>query len=119
MQRVEQHVIRKTDPRLAAIDQAAFASKDLYNAANYLVRQCVLHERVYLTYAEVFHRIKDHESYAALPRKVSNDALRQLDRDWRGFFAVLAAWQADPRSSWDAPSCRAIKTSRRANAAAL
>jgi putative transposase len=96
MQLVEQHVIRKTDPRFAAIDQAAIASKNLYNAANYLVRQCFLHEGIDLTAAEVFHRIKDHEAYCALPRKVSNDVLRQLDRDWRGFFAALAAWQADP-----------------------
>jgi putative transposase len=96
MQLVEQNVIGKTDPRFAAIDAAAFASKNLYNAANYMVRQCFIHEGIYLTYAEVFHRIKDHEAYSALPRKVSNDVLRQLDRDWRGFFAALAAWQADP-----------------------
>lgn len=96
MQLVEQHVMGKRDSRFAAIDAAAFASKNLYNAANYMVRQSFLHEGVYLTYAEVFHRIKEHEAYSALPRKVSNDVLRQLDRDWRGFFAALAAWQADP-----------------------
>jgi putative transposase len=28
-----------------------------------------------------------------LPRKVSNDVLRQLDRDWRAFFADLEAWR--------------------------
>jgi putative transposase len=39
MQLVEQHVIKRSDPRYAAIDRAAFASKNLYNAANYLVRQ--------------------------------------------------------------------------------
>jgi putative transposase len=27
---------------------------------------------------------------------VSNDVLRQLDHDWRAFFADLAAWNADP-----------------------
>jgi putative transposase len=96
MQLVEQHVIRKADPRFAAIDQAAFASKKLYNAANYIVRQAFIHEGVYLGFVEVFHHIKGHEAYCALPRKVSNDVLRQLDRDWRGFFAALAAWQADP-----------------------
>jgi putative transposase len=31
MQLVEQHVIRKGDARYDAIDQAAFASKNLYN----------------------------------------------------------------------------------------
>ena len=38
MQLVEQHVIRKGDGRYEAIEQAAFASKNLYNAANYLIR---------------------------------------------------------------------------------
>src|SRR5215471_11918418 len=79
MQLVEQHVIRKTDPRFAAIDQAAFVSKNLYNAANYIVRQAFIHEGVYLGYVEVFHRSKEHEAYRALPRKVSNDVLRQLE----------------------------------------
>ncbi len=35
MQLVEQHIIIKTDPRFALIDAAAFAAKNLYNAANY------------------------------------------------------------------------------------
>jgi len=96
MHLVERHVIRATDPRFAAIDTAAFAAKNLYNAANYLVRQSYIHEGVSLPLATVYHRIKDHEAYRALPRKVSNDVLRQLDRDWRSFFAALAAWKADP-----------------------
>jgi hypothetical protein len=31
-------VIRKGDSRYEAIDQAAFASRNLYNAANYIIR---------------------------------------------------------------------------------
>jgi putative transposase len=58
MHLVEQHVIRKTDARFAVMDRAAFASKNLYNAANYLVRQAFIHEDIYLNYAAVFHRIK-------------------------------------------------------------
>jgi putative transposase len=96
MQLVEQHVLRDTDPRYPAIDRAAFASKNLYNAANYVVRQAFIHEGVYLNVAAVYHQIKEHEAYCALPRKVSNDVLRQLDRDWRGFFAARDAWKADP-----------------------
>jgi putative transposase len=96
MHLVEQHVIRKTDPRYAKIDEAAFASKNLYNAANYLVRQAFIHEGVYLNYAAIFHRLKDHEAYCALPRKLSNDVLRQLDKNWRSFFAARDAWREDP-----------------------
>jgi len=96
MRLVEQHVIGDSDPRYAAIDRAAFASKNRYNAANYLVRQSFLHEGVYLNFAAVFHLIKQHEAYCALPRKVSNDVLRQLDHDWLALFADLEAWKTDP-----------------------
>src|SRR5215472_5983679 len=96
MQLVEQHVIARSDPRFAPIDQAAFAAKNLYNAANYLVRQAFIFEQRYSGYAELFHLLKHHEAYTALPRKVSNDILRQLDKNWRAFFAALAAWKEDP-----------------------
>jgi uncharacterized phage-like protein YoqJ len=39
MQLVEQHVIDKSDSRYAVIDEAAFKSKNLYNAALYEIRQ--------------------------------------------------------------------------------
>jgi putative transposase len=96
MRLVEQHVIRDSDPRYPAIDRAAFASKNLYNAANYIVRQSFIHAGVYLNFAAVFHLLKEHEAYCALPRKVSNDVLRQLDHDWRAFFVALEAWKVDP-----------------------
>ena len=75
MRLVEQHVIRDTDPRYAVIDRAAFASKNLYNAANYLVRQSFIREGVYRNFAAIFQLLKEHEAYRALPRKVSKDVL--------------------------------------------
>jgi putative transposase len=96
MQLVEQHMIARSDPRFAAIDAAAFAAKNLYNAANYLVRQAFIFEHRYLGYAAVFHLIKQTEAYTALPRKVSNDILRQLDKNWRAFFAACEAYREDP-----------------------
>jgi putative transposase len=39
MQLTEQHIIRHDDPRYAVIDDAAFKSKNLYNAALYVIRQ--------------------------------------------------------------------------------
>lgn len=44
MQLVERHLIRKDDPRFAVVDSAAFASKNLYNQANYQMRQSFIHE---------------------------------------------------------------------------
>ena len=44
MQLVERHVINKSNPRYAIMDAAAFASKNLYNAANYEMRQAFIRE---------------------------------------------------------------------------
>src|SRR5947207_8475779 len=96
MQLVEQHCIPKSDPRYAQIDAAAFASKNLYNAANYRVRQSFIFEGKYLSFAEIFHLVKHTPEYKALPAKVANDVLRLLDKNWRSFFAALKAWQAEP-----------------------
>lgn len=96
MQLVERHVIKRTDSRFAAIDAAAFASKNLYNAANYVVRQSFIHTGVYLNYHEMDRHMQGHEAYQALPAKVAQWVLRILDKNWQSFFEALAAWQADP-----------------------
>jgi putative transposase len=96
MQLVEQHVISTRDPRYAAIDAAAFASKNLYNAALYLVRQSYIHAGKYLNYHEVQKRMQSHEAYKALPAKVSQQVLMQLHHDWESFFKARDAYNKDP-----------------------
>jgi putative transposase len=96
MQLVERQIIKHSNPHFAAIDAAAFASKNLYNAANYVVRQSFIHEGVYLNYHEMHRRMKDHEAYQALPAKVAQWVLRILDNNWQSFFAALSAWREDP-----------------------
>jgi putative transposase len=96
MQLVEQTIIKQIDPRYPAVDAASFASKNLYNAATYLIRQSFIHQGKYLGVASVFHQIKHHEAYQALPRKVSNEVLRLLDKNWRSFFKAMEAWRQGP-----------------------
>jgi putative transposase len=57
MQVVEQHVIGKSDPRYAVIDAAAFASKNLYNAALYEMRQTFIFQHIRLTYNELYAQL--------------------------------------------------------------
>jgi putative transposase len=96
MHLVEQHVIKRADPRFAAIDRAAFASKNLYNAANYELRQAFIVQGVSLRYPQMHQRMKDQEAYKALPAKVAQQVLRVLDQNWQSGFAALAIWKADP-----------------------
>ncbi len=96
MQLVEQHVIDRSDPRFAVIDEVAFKSKNLYNAANYEIRQTFIHENKYLNYNDMDRRMQSHEAYKALPAKVSQQVLMVLDRNWKSFFEARKAYEEDP-----------------------
>src|SRR5260221_5218885 len=96
MQLVEQHVIDRKDPRYSVIDEAAFKSKNLYNAALYEVRQSYIHEGKYLNYNEMDRRMQSHAAYKALPAKVAQKVLDQLDQAWQNFFDARAAYNEDP-----------------------
>jgi putative transposase len=96
MRLVEQHVIDRADPRFAIIDEAAFKSKNLYNAANYEIRQAFIHEGRYLHYNEMDRRMQSHEAYKALPAKVSQQVLMLLANNWTSFFEAREAYEKDP-----------------------
>jgi len=96
MQLVEQHVISKSDPHFQRIDEMAFASKNLWNLANYYVRQSFLFEHIYLNNTAVYHLVKSSDAYQGLPRKVSNQVLIQLDKAWSAFFEAVEAYQEHP-----------------------
>ena len=62
MQLVEQHVIARSDPRFAAIDAASFASKNLYNAALYEIRQAFFADGTWLRYGQMDKRMTQSSS---------------------------------------------------------
>lgn len=103
MQLVEQHCIDKRDPRYSVIEEAAFKSKNLYNAALYELRQAFIHEGKYLNYTEMDRRMQSHEAYKALPAKVSQQVLVLLDKNWTAFFEARAAYEQDPSTFTGCP----------------
>ncbi len=96
MQLVEKHIIRRSDPRYTAIDAECFASKNLYNAALYEIRQAFIHQHRYLNYQAMDKRMQQHEAYKVLPAKVAQQVLRLLEKNWKSYFAALAAYEAAP-----------------------
>ena len=96
MQLVEQHRIDRHDPRWLAIDEAAFASKNLYNATLYLVRQEFFASHYVATYAELDVILRTTPHYQALPRKVAQWVLKQVRTAWDSYFAALAAYHTMP-----------------------
>lgn len=96
MQLAERHVINPNNPIFAEIDAAAFASKNLYNAANYIMRQAYIKSGIILDMTALYAEAKLSDDYRALPRKVSNDVLRQILRDWKSFREARKEFEATP-----------------------
>lgn len=96
MQLVEQHVIDRSDPRFAIIDAAAFASKNLYNAALYEMRQASIFQGKRLSYNQMDKLMQRHEAYTALPAKVSQQVLKQVDKAWESYVEACESYREDP-----------------------
>ncbi len=87
MQLAEQHRIDRHDPRWVAIDAAAFASKNLYNAALYLTRQAYIKDHTVTGYG-IGRPLQCSEEYRALPAKVAQWVLKQVCLAWTSYFAA-------------------------------
>ena len=93
---VEQHFIGPSDPRFAAIDAAAFASKNIYNLTNYEARQHFFATGHILSYETLYHRLKKTDAFLALPQKVSQQTVLQVARAWKGFQEARKSYRQDP-----------------------
>jgi putative transposase len=96
MQLAERHIIKFTEHRFVEIDGLAFQSKNLYNAANYVIRQSFVYGWGYLNYNEINRLMKSHQTYKDLPAKVSQQILMILDKNWQAFFAAVKAYKIEP-----------------------
>jgi len=95
MQLTERHIIKSTSHRFAQIDELAFKSKNLYNAANYVIRQSFIYGWGYVSYNEMNRLMKSQVAYKDLPAKVSQQILMVLDKNWKSFFEAVKAYKAD------------------------
>jgi putative transposase len=96
MQLTERHIIKSTEHRFAQIDELAFKSKNLYNAANYVIRQSFIYGWGYINYNEMNRLMKSHQAYKDLPAKVSQQVLMILDKNWQAFFEAVKAYKIEP-----------------------
>lgn len=96
MQQVEQHIITRNHPYFAEIDAAAFASKNLYNLANYTIRQAFIHGGEWVRFNQLCKDLKTSDAYKCLPAKVSQWVLKVLDKNWTAFFAAIKEYAIHP-----------------------
>lgn len=85
----ERHFIKKSNPLYVELDNMCFLSKNLYNQALYRIRQYYFNTKEYLNYySNVKQLTKERQAdYIALPAKVAQWVVKQVDQNFKSFFA--------------------------------
>jgi len=96
MKLAERHIIKKGHRYWSECDNLAIASKNLYNSANYLIRQSFIYGHGYVNYNKMAFMMKTTEQYKELPAKVSQQVLRGLDKNWISFFEANKEYKENP-----------------------
>ena len=96
MQLVEKHIISRHHWLYQQLDTLCFLSKNLFNYANYLIRQKFIASGEYLDYYQVQFLCQGTPDYAALPAKVSQQTLLRLHESWKSFFEATKAYNEQP-----------------------
>lgn len=100
MNRVEKHIIKSNNKYYKMLDEYCFKSKNLYNYANYIVRQEFINNGNWIRYNELDKIVKNKENdfdYRNMPLGSSaQQCLKLLDKNWKSFFASIKDYNNNP-----------------------
>lgn len=95
--RVEKHLIRPSSPYFKMLAEFCHLAKNLYNHANYIIRQKFISTGEYVGYSALDKIMKadtEYPDYRAMPSAQSaQQVLRLLDKNWQSFFAAIQDWK--------------------------
>jgi putative transposase len=119
----EKHIINTNHNYYSECDKICLLSKNLYNYANYIIRNKFIETSklkelgevdyaVYLNYYEIRKILINHSDYTNLPRKVSNQTLMILDKNWKSFFKSIKDYKVNPNKYSGRPKLPNYKDSK-------
>ena len=90
--RTEQIQIEGTDE----LSSLCHLSKNLWNEANYLIRQEFFINGNWIRYNTLAATLKTSENYKNLNAQTAQQILKVLDRSWNSFFKAIKEWSKNP-----------------------
>jgi len=78
-------------------------AKNLYNLANWYVRQDFFKLNNFLNYYDLDYILKDKRAYRKLPSQTSQQILKLVNRNWRSYFRALEEYRANPKKFKNKP----------------
>lgn len=114
MNRVEKHIIKSTNKYYNLLDEFCFKSKNLYNQANYIVRQEFINNGKWIRYNELDKILKKENNdydYRNMPSSTtSQQCLRLLDKNWNSFFRAIKDYNKNPNKYLGRPKLPKYKS---------
>ena len=96
IQQVEKHIIKKSHPHYSMFCEYTHLAKNLYNHANFLVRNEFVNTGKWLRYQELDKILRhdvDYPDYRNMPAAQSaQQTLQLLDGNWKSFFNSIKDW---------------------------
>ncbi|HEY9799935.1 MAG TPA: transposase [Leptolyngbyaceae cyanobacterium] len=96
MRLVERHIIKRNHQWFKEIDKMSFLSKNLFNSAVYLCRQAFFKNQQIPTWNQIYHAVKKSADYQALPSKLAQLVLRQVDKCFKSYKSAKAEYKINP-----------------------
>ena len=114
VQRVEKHILKQNNEYYSIIDDFCLKAKNLYNHANYIVRQEFCSTNKWVRYQDldtILKADKDYPDYANMPTAQSaQQILRLLDKNWTSFFKSIKDWSKHKDKYLDKPKLPKYKS---------
>ena len=101
--RAEQHNIKPSYKYYSLIDNLCFESKNIYNYANYLIRQKFIENGEYIKRFDMQTIMKDIDCYKALGSNTGQVTIQMLDLAWKSFFHSIKDWSKNPNKYFAKP----------------
>ena len=96
VQRAEKHLIKYSNPYYQMLCDFTHKSKNLYNHANFIVRNGFVKNDKWIRYNDLDKILKadlGFDDYKQMPTAQSaQQILRLLEKDWKSFFAAIKDW---------------------------
>lgn len=112
--RAESYFVGPNHDAWSSCDSICWNAKNLRNYANYLIRQEFIKNRKYLNYFAIEKKLKElkPDCLKFLNAKIAQNVLRELDQNWKSYFAAIKEYRKNPHKFLGKPKIPGYKDSK-------
>lgn len=103
IKRIETHRIKFNHKSYQTLVRLSHLSNNLYNQANFIVRQNFIHNNQYLNYYVIDKLFRKHDylqdNWNQLPSQAKQQVIKLLDQNWKSFFKSIKDYNKNKSKS--------------------